>query len=218
MLSILEVTRGGYLGPLNSSQAEYLRRLDRRARTMLAMVNELMTLSKRRSHEGIDLDGATDPVALARRVRRTFQDEAAGKNILFNLSLAENLAPIRGSLEVIEQLLENLISNALKYTPAGGKVTVNLKPGAGMAVIEVSDTGIGIPPAEKSKLFTEFFRASNAKSVEEIGTGLGLAIVKEIVDGLGGRILVESEEKMGSVFVIYLPLARAGPEPDAAAG
>ncbi len=208
MLSILDVIRGGYFGGLNASQEEYLRRLDRRARTMLALVNELMTLARSRSQKK-ESDGAefTDPAVLARRVRRTFQDEAAGKHIHFQLNLAGNLPPICGRLELVEQILENLISNALKYTPAEGKVTVALKASDGSAVIEVSDTGIGIPAAEKSKLFTEFFRASNAKSMEEVGTGLGLAIVKEIVEGLNGRMLVESEQNMGTVFVVHLPLA-----------
>jgi signal transduction histidine kinase len=75
--------------------------------------------------------------------------------------------------------------------------------------IEVSDTGIGIPTADRPKLYTEFFRAENAKAMEEIGTGLGLAIVKEIVDQLGGRIFMESEEGVGTIFVVHLPTAPA---------
>jgi signal transduction histidine kinase len=73
--------------------------------------------------------------------------------------------------------------------------------------IEVSDTGIGIPASARPKLFTEFFRAENARAMEDIGTGLGLAIVKEIADQLGGRIVVESEEGAGTIFVVHLPIA-----------
>ena len=76
-----------------------------------------------------------------------------------------------------------------------------------MIRIEISDTGIGIPKSDRSGLFTEFFRAENARAVEQTGTGLGLAIVKEFVDKLGGRILVESEEGMGTIFVVDLPTA-----------
>jgi signal transduction histidine kinase len=206
MLSILEVVRDGYLGPLNDQQGEYLRRLDRRARTMLVLVNELMTLSRNRQRREID-SGVTELAALARRVRRTFQDKAAEKRIAFQVSLPPDLPDVRGRLETVEQMLENLVSNAIKYTPAEGSVELRFSRADGTVRIEVSDTGIGIPAADRPRLFTEFFRAENAKAVEDVGTGLGLAIVKEIADQLGGRIFVESEEGAGTIFVVHLPIA-----------
>jgi signal transduction histidine kinase len=208
MLSILEVVRDGYLGPINDDQSEYLRRLDRRARTMLALVNELMALSRNRQRREVDL-GVTELAALARRVQRTFQDKAAEKRIGFKVSLSTDLPEVRGRLETVEQMLENLVSNAIKYTPADGSVEVRFTRANGTVRIEVSDTGIGIPTADRPKLYTEFFRAENAKAMEEIGTGLGLAIVKEIVDQLGGRIFMESEEGVGTIFVVHLPTAPA---------
>lgn len=208
MLSILEVVRDGYLGPINDDQSEYLRRLDRRARTMLALVNELMALSRNRQRRKVDL-GVTELAALARRVQRTFQDKAAEKRIGFKVSLSTDLPDVRGRLETVEQMLENLVSNAIKYTAADGSVEVRFTRANGTVRIEVSDTGIGIPTADRPKLYTEFFRAENAKAMEEIGTGLGLAIVKEIVDQLGGRIFMESEEGVGTIFVVHLPTAPA---------
>jgi two-component system phosphate regulon sensor histidine kinase PhoR len=208
MLSILEVVRDGYLGPVNDDQSEYLRRLDRRARTMLALVNELMALSRNRQRREADT-AAAEPAMLARRVQRTFQDKAAEKRITFQVSLPPDLPEVRGRLETVEQLLENLVSNAIKYTPAEGKVEVRFARANGTVRIEVSDTGIGIPAADRPRLFTEFFRAENAKAMDEIGTGLGLAIVKEIVDQLGGRIFMESEEGVGTIFVVHLPIAAA---------
>jgi anti-sigma regulatory factor (Ser/Thr protein kinase) len=105
----------------------------------------------------------------------------------------------------IEQLLENLISNAVKYTPRGGRVGMTFWCAHQGAVrIVVSDNGIGIPKKELSGLFTEFHRASNAQ--EFIGTGLGLAIVKEIVDKLNGKIEVESEQGLGTTFIVHLPV------------
>jgi signal transduction histidine kinase len=206
MLSILEVVRDGYLGPLNDQQGEYLRRLDRRARTMLVLVNELMTLSRNRQRGEID-SGVTELAALARRVRRTFQDKAAEKRIAFQVSLPPDLPDVRGRLETVEQLLENLVSNAIKYTPAEGSVEIRFSRADGTVRIEVSDTGIGIPAADRPRLFTEFFRAENAKALEDVGTGLGLTIVKDIADQLGGRIFVESEEGAGTIFVVHLPIA-----------
>ena len=108
---------------------------------------------------------------------------------------------------MVEQILENLVSNAIKYTLADGTVSVKFSRAAGMVRVEISDSGIGISKADRSRLFTEFFRAENARNVEKTGTGLGLAIVKEFVDKLGGRILVESEEGMGTIFVVDLPSA-----------
>jgi signal transduction histidine kinase len=208
MLSILEVVRDGYLGPINDDQSEYLRRLDRRARTMLALVNELMALSRNRQRREVE-SGVTELAALARRVQRTFQDKAAEKRIGFQVSLSTDLPDVRGRLETVEQMLENLVSNAIKYTPADGSVEVRFARANGTVRIEVSDTGIGIPAADRPKLFTEFFRAENAKAMEEVGTGLGLAIVKDIVDQLGGRIFMESEEGVGTIFVVHLPIAPA---------
>ena len=124
MLSILEVVREGYLGAINEEQSEYLRRLDRRARTMLSMINGLMALSRNRERTRLDPNATTAPEELARRVRRTFQDKAAEKQLAFQVNLPESLPLIRGPLETLEQLLENLVSNAIKYTPAEGSVEV----------------------------------------------------------------------------------------------
>jgi signal transduction histidine kinase len=207
MLSILEVVRNGYLGSLNDEQQEYLRRLDRRSRTMLSMINELMALARSREQRQVAADTTTDPHDLARRIRRTFQDAAAHKNLSFRVNVPEDIPHFRGQLEMIEQILENLVSNAIKYTPSDGSVEVNFSRANGTVRVEVSDTGIGIPRDDKPRLFTEFFRAENARALEQTGTGLGLAIVKELADKLGGRILVESEEGAGTIFVVHLPVA-----------
>ena len=208
MLSMLELVRGGYLGELNDEQREYLRRLDRRSRTMLSMINELMTLAENRSEKARIVPAAVDPVLVANRIRRTFQDEAAEKRVEFKLVVPDALPPIQGDAGMIEQMLENLVSNAIKYTPSEGRVSVAFARANHTLKIEVSDTGIGIPREDRSRLFEDFFRAENARAVEAHGTGLGLAIVKEIVDKHGGRIMVESEEGFGTIFVVHLPLAR----------
>jgi signal transduction histidine kinase len=208
MVSILDVVRGRYLGAINDEQDEYLRRLDRRARTMLSLINELLILSRNRDRRQETPGGSTSPADLARRIQRTFQDRAAEKRLSFQVELpAEGLPPIRGSLETVEQILENLVSNAVKYTPDEGSVAVRFSKADGTVRIEVSDTGIGIPREDRARLFSEFFRAENAKAMEVVGTGLGLSIVRENIDKLGGRIVVESEEGAGSLFVVHLPAA-----------
>lgn len=211
MLSMLELVRGNYLGELNDEQREYLRRLDRRSRTMLSMINELMTLAENRSEKARIVPEAVDPALIANRIRRTFQDEAVEKGVEFKMVVPDELPSIQGDAGMIEQMLENLVSNAIKYTPAEGSVSVAFSRANHTVKIEVSDTGIGIPQADRSRLFEDFFRAENARAVEAHGTGLGLAIVKEIVDRHGGRIMVESEEGFGTIFVVHLPLARQEP-------
>jgi 2-iminoacetate synthase len=209
MLSILEVVRGGYQGELTAEQQEYLRRVDRRARSMIEMISEILKLGQSRNARLQPHFGPVDLNALAGRVRRTFQDETLEKGLSFSVAAAEGLPELRGDREQIEQMLENLVSNAIKYTPSGGRVGVAFAVGSDHSLrIEVSDNGIGIPKADRPRLFTEFFRADNAKAMEETGTGLGLTIVKDIVDQHGGRILVESEEKLGTIFVVHLPLGQ----------
>lgn len=206
--SMLEILKDQLLGPLNPDQAEYVRRVDRRIRTMLTMINDLLDLSARKTLKAKQEKTALDIAWLSGRLTRTFQDEAVERGILFEVSAKDNPAPILGVSEMIEQMLENLVSNAIKYTPSGGTVKVIFFPfDPGMTALLVQDTGIGIPEEDLPSLFGEFFRASNARKKEELGTGLGLAIVKEIVSAHQGRISVESSQGKGAIFKVVLPSA-----------
>ena len=100
-------------------------------------------------------------------------------------------------------MLDNLVSNALKFTPEGGRVTVKVSPNGRGVHLEIADTGVGIPADEMGKLFDRFFRASTSSVAQ--GTGLGLSIVKSIVDVHGGTIAVESTEGVGTTFAVDLP-------------
>jgi signal transduction histidine kinase len=173
---------------------------------MLLMINELMTLAKSQSKQRRREYGSVDLKAVTDRIHQTFQEKAAEKKLSLIVTVPEELPKIRGDEEMVEQMLENLVSNAIKYTPEGGRIGMTFWTGANETIrIVLSDSGIGIPKDEIPRLFTEFFRASNVKN--RIGTGLGLTIVKEIVDLHGGQIEVESEEGFGTTFVIYLPYA-----------
>jgi signal transduction histidine kinase len=104
------------------------------------------------------------------------------------------------------QVLDNLVSNALKFTPNGGRVEVALRSQSGRAVLEVSDTGLGIPRKEQEKLFERFFRSSTATAHAIPGTGLGLTIAKAIVERHEGRISVESAENQGTTVRVEIPI------------
>lgn len=208
LLSMLEVLRQEHLGPLNSGQGEYLRRVDRRTRTMLSLINELMALSTSRTVRQPIEKQRLDPTWLAGRLERTFVDKAADKDIAFSVRVAPQTPLLWANGDMVEQMLENLVSNAIKYTPAGGRVEVRFfEEDDAMIGIEVRDTGIGIPEDQQDNLFSEFFRAPNAKQIEEIGTGLGLAIVKEYVERLDGTLNVTSALKKGTTFRVRLTKA-----------
>ena len=206
LASMLEVVRDGYLGNMNDTLRRHLSRVDQRVQNMLLMINELMTLAKSQSKQRRREYGSVDLKAVTDRIHQTFQEKAAEKKLSLIVTVPEDLPKIKGDEEMVEQMLENLVSNAIKYTPEGGRIGMTFWPGANETIrIVLSDSGIGIPKDEIPRLFTEFFRASNVKN--RIGTGLGLTIVKEIVDQHGGQIEVESEEGFGTTFVIYLPYA-----------
>ena len=113
---------------------------------------------------------------------------------------------MRGNEELLIRLMWNVADNAIKYTPAGGRVTMSLEKSGDNAVITVEDTGLGIPVDDIPKIFNRFYRVAKSRSRELGGSGLGLAICKWIVELHGGFIRVHSEVKKGSRFIIRLPL------------
>jgi histidine kinase len=111
--------------------------------------------------------------------------------------------------ERIHQVLFNLLDNAVRFTPTGGRVTVSADRHDGSVDVHVADTGPGIGPEHLPRLFERFYRADSARSQREGGTGIGLAIARSVVEAHGGRIWAESEPGKGSVFTFELPVARA---------
>jgi signal transduction histidine kinase len=121
--------------------------------------------------------------------------------------LPDDLPPIYADYERSRTVLENLISNAVKYSPDGGTIRIAARVDGQHAIVSVSDQGIGIPPTEQSKLFQRFYRVDNRLRRETQGAGLGLFLSKAIVEAQGGRIWVESQPGRGSRFSFTLPLA-----------
>ena len=112
---------------------------------------------------------------------------------------------VQATEEEVEKILGNLITNAIKYTPAGGEVCVSLAWVAGRIQLRVKDTGIGVASEDIPNVFKEFFRTQQAKRMDPDGSGLGLPLVKRIVEGLGGDITMESVENQGSAVIATLP-------------
>ena len=131
--------------------------------------------------------------------------KAEEKSITLNFNVEPSVDTISGNQFSIEEVFTNLLLNAIRYTPEKGSVTIGAKNGMDFVVIEIADTGIGIPANELDDVFDEFFRASNARKFQKDGTGLGLSIAKYIVERHGGKIWIDSIEDTGTKFWVTLP-------------
>jgi two-component system NtrC family sensor kinase len=191
------------VGPLNDQQKQFVKHIQNSAQNITALVNDLLDLG--RIEAGFDT--RKDEVSLETILRFTLDNlghQIQDKQQDMQVNIAENLPILRGNPIRLRQLMDNLLVNAVKYTPVGGKILVNLRAEADQIIFEVTDTGVGIPSPDQVHIFEKFYRASNAPKGTP-GTGLGLAIVKSIVDNHEGRIWVESVVDKGTKFSVVLP-------------
>ena len=192
---------------LPTETREYLEIVGRNADRLLHLVGDLLLIAQAEAGK-LSFDWtAVDLVPLAAQCVQAAEPaaEAAGVELGFTSEASE---PIVGDPARIAQLLDNLISNAIKFTPAGGHVDVRVDASAKSAVIEVRDTGFGIAADDQEQLFQRFFRTQSANDKAIAGTGLGLSIAKAIVDAHQGSISVESAEHQGTTFRVELPAKR----------
>jgi signal transduction histidine kinase len=203
--TLLRVVMDGVAGAISETARELLASGEKASGRMLHLVEDLLILSRAREMRLTGELVAVDVNEAIRSVAELERPRAEQNGVAIDLGLREGLAPVRGEAESVQQLLTNLISNAIKYTPAGGRVSVTAVPEGEEVVISVSDTGIGIAPGELSHIFEDFYRAPRAREFKEEGTGLGLPIVKSIVSSYGGRIEVDSAPGKGTTFQVRLP-------------
>jgi signal transduction histidine kinase len=189
---------------LTEEQTRFLETIDRNAQRLQRVVGDLLFVAQVEAGKLSLEDGAVDLNAIVDEAVHAAQPSAAARSIALTVELGE-LPELRGDRARLAQVLDNFVSNAIKFTPSGGSVTVATLVRPGEIEIVVSDTGMGIPATELPLLFQRFFRAERATSGAIPGTGLGLAIAKAIVVGHGGRIRVESKEGTGTTFRVILP-------------
>ncbi len=204
--SLMKVLRKGYLGPVSEQQQDAILRCEKRLEMLGAMVNDLLKLGIKRQHADRAIIHPVDGAKILRALGDLYESSASEKGVTVDFVIEESIPELMADEKLLDELFGNLIANAMKYTPPGGKVRVALtREREHLVRFEVSDTGIGIPEEDIPRLFTEFFRAENAKALSEEGTGLGLAIVKEILDFLGGSISVKSNVGEGATLTCLLP-------------
>ncbi|HHE71661.1 MAG TPA: GAF domain-containing sensor histidine kinase [Chloroflexi bacterium] len=206
--SLLRTLVGGYAGRLSEIQADLVTRALKRVEFLQALIDDLLDLAAAKTGLRISTEAA---VVDLRRIldevieRYRIPAEEKGLTLEAHIESSEPLY-LRANPAELDRAFTNLVSNAVKYTPAGGRVTVTLERQGPGAYITVKDTGIGIPEEALPHLFEEFYRAPNAKAQVKQGTGLGLVITKDIITRHRGTIRVQSTEGERTTFVVVLPL------------
>ena len=207
ILGYLEVLLDGDAGELAPEQRQFLDVIDRNAQRLLRLVGDLLVVARADGGRlSVEMD-QIDLGAIAAGCAESAGPVARERHIALEVEV-EPLV-LRGDGARLAGLVDNLLSNALKFTPPSGRVLVRARAEGRRAILEVADTGIGIPAAEQGRLFERFYRTEAALRAAIPGTGLGLAISRMIVEAHGGRIGVESDEGKGTTFRVELPLAGA---------
>jgi signal transduction histidine kinase len=211
--SLLRTMTGGYAGVLSEEQRDIVRRALHRADFLQALIDDLLDLAAGKNELGLKEERSA--VRLDEIIRQVVErHETAARENHIELEYRpskDGPATVSAGTEGLDRIFNNLVSNAVKYTSGGGRVSVALSLEMGIARVEISDTGIGIPEESLDHLFEEFYRAPNAKAQVKEGTGLGLAITRDLVTRYGGQISVQSKVGQGTTFVVTLPLSSERP-------
>jgi len=208
VLGYLELIAEGEPGPLTTEQRRMLDVISRNGSRLLALIEDLLLMSRIEAgtvtvqYELIRLGG------LVQSVHNSFLPSIRAGQLNVRLDLDPSLE-LDGDPAQLERLVANLISNAIKFTPPGGEIGIGCRREGDDAVVEVRDTGIGVPEEEQPRLFTRFFRSSISMEQETQGTGLGLFIVKHVAQAHSGLVTVVSAPGAGSAFTVRLPVRRS---------
>ncbi len=202
----LKVVLNGLTGSISGKSREMITRAEQRSRKLINFVKELLNLSRMRAANKIDKKDLQLSILIKNIVER-LNPLMEKKDLTLTVKNSVGDSLIYADEYMMEELFDNLIINALRYTPKGGEITIRFNESKIFGLIQVSiiDTGIGIQKEDLPHVFDDFYRAKNAKAIEQDGTGLGLAIVKHIFELHGGKIYIESEVGKGSTFVFTLP-------------
>jgi len=185
----------------------FVQRIEEQADRLHALILDMLRLARMESGKeafeitDVDLAAAVDACVSQRA------QEASLKHITLQIDRADQNMRVRADEEGLRTILNNLVDNAIKYTPEGGQVTVRWSRNGTMAVLQVADNGIGIAREDQNRIFERFYRVDRARSRELGGTGLGLSIVKHLAQSFGGSVALESRPSEGSTFEVQLPLA-----------
>jgi PAS domain S-box-containing protein len=202
IVGYLELLLDGAYGETNGSQQEALGRIDTNSHRLLELIDNLLTLS---SLESLDVQLSKQPVDLREVIHRSRQKvhlDATERGQRLEVDVPGNPVVVLGDEEHLERMVSNLATNAVKFTPDGGRITLRVRAEGPRAAIEVQDTGVGFPEEDRSLLFNRFYRATHAQTEAVNGSGLGLSIARSIAHLHGARISARSTPGQGSTFTV----------------
>ena len=201
-----ETLRNGAMDDREAS-VKFLGQIEEQAERLHHLILDMLMLARIESDQQAFEIGTVSVADVVGQCLESYRRAAESKRIGLAIVPAQPECFVCADKEGLREILENLIDNAVKYTPEGGQITVRRSADQGVARIEVEDTGIGIPADHLPRVFERFYRVDRARSRELGGTGLGLAIVKHLAQSFGGGVTVSSQKAQGSTFVVALPLA-----------
>jgi two-component system sensor histidine kinase VicK len=191
-----------------SIRGRFLQVVENETERMVKLVQDLLVLSQLDYQmSGWSLE-ETDLVELVQRALEQTEAEISSKGIDLAVSIPEEKIQMLLAEDKIKQVILNMLDNAMKYTPSGGMIKVEIAKDDHFACVTISDTGIGIPPGDLTRVFDRFYRVDKARSRESGGTGLGLSIARKIIHACGGKIFLESSEDQGTRITFSLPLVK----------
>jgi two-component system, OmpR family, phosphate regulon sensor histidine kinase PhoR len=197
----------GLAGPLQEKQEDFVRRGIKKIDALLGLINDLLDVARLEAGRLVQRQVPTDVGKIIEEMLALMAPRAKDQGITLSFALGA-LKPILADPKNIEEILNNLLSNAVNYSPTGGEVKISAKVIGDFMEIKVSDQGIGIPSEEMPKIFEKFYRVKDPKTRQVTGTGLGLSIVKGIVEAHRGSIEVESDVNVGTTFRVLLPVMK----------
>lgn len=200
----IQLIRKGYVPP--SEQPLFLRQVEERAGELLAILDDLLLLSRLKESVGTEKKENVPLPEMVEGALAAFKKELDESGLTAKVERMDHPV-ISGNREQLQALWTHLLGNAIRYTKPGGRITLSLQenPKEKTIVGTVADTGIGIPPEEVPRIFEEFYRTDEARSMQETGTGLGLCIVQQVVSLYGGTLEIDSKPGVGSSFRFILP-------------
>jgi signal transduction histidine kinase len=206
IVGYLEMLQEDLFGELNAGQRRAVDRVAGNSARLLGLIDDLLTLSRVQDEKLTSADRAFDLRTVVRAGHDVVAPAWQQRELAVDLDLPAEPVPFVGDRDMVERVVVNLVGNAVKFTPDGGRLGVRLGCREGEALLEVSDSGIGIPRQEQDQLFSRFFRSSVAQKQAIPGSGLGLSIAKAVVEHHGGTIEVDSDLGAGTTFRVRLPV------------
>jgi len=203
----LRMLLDGDLGVITKEQREFVEKSYNSNERMISLINDLLDITRIEEGRFLYKPVLTGIESIVQFVVDSYQEEVEKRKLKLEFKKPQEKLPrVMLDIEKMRLVIQNLLDNAVKYTPSGGRVTICLKSGKKKIEISVKDTGVGVPKDQQERVFTKFFRGANVMRMETEGTGLGLFISKNIIEAHGGKIWFESGKGEGTIFYFTIPV------------